>query len=124
MPHDIGFPIPRQKKQKEYVGKRSLFTDEATRVDRRTLVGLAVNGRPLATGSHVVQGRNSGYQSIGFVTSSYVSPNTGGPIAMAMLREGLRRIGDTVNVFHLGEIRTAVVCNACVLDKDWERLNA
>ena len=29
MPHDLGFPAPREKKQAEFVGKRSLFTDTA-----------------------------------------------------------------------------------------------
>jgi len=127
MPHDLGFGVPRMKKVVEYVGKRSLFTEEASRPDRRTLVGLAVEGPRLPAGSHVVEpapgpgGRHP--SSIGFVTSSYVSPNTGGAIALAMLRSGLQRLGQTVMVSHQGVVREAVVCQACVYDRNGSRLN-
>ncbi|MFD1378858.1 2Fe-2S iron-sulfur cluster-binding protein [Fodinicurvata halophila] len=44
MPMDLGMSGPRNKRTNEYVGKRSLFTEEAERSDRPALVGLKVEG--------------------------------------------------------------------------------
>ncbi|RUZ79440.1 sarcosine oxidase subunit alpha family protein, partial [Mesorhizobium sp. M7A.F.Ca.US.006.01.1.1] len=42
LPHDLGVDGPRAKRQTEFVGRRSLFTEEASRGNRMQLVGLAV----------------------------------------------------------------------------------
>ena len=124
-PQDLGWSMPRDKREDEYIGKRSLFTPEAQRAQRRQLVGLqAVDSeQPLITGSHLVP--DSGQRrSLGFLTSSYFSPVLGRGVALALLEEGLSRIGQTVNVFHQGELRRATVTSACAYDADGTRLQA
>lgn len=57
MPHDLGVGGPRLKRSGEFVGRRSLFTAEGERADRKQLVGLSVaeGEPPLATGAHGVE---------------------------------------------------------------------
>ena len=122
MPHDLGWAGPRDRRQDEFFGRRSLFTPEACRKDRRQLVGLATTGAPLATGAHVL-GHGQVRRSEGFVTSSYHSPTLERPIALAMIEGGRDRIGQDVTVFHLGETRSAVIVDACFLDPEGVRLH-
>ena len=96
LPHDLGVAGPRDKRSTEYVGRRSLFTEEARRDDRKQLVGLVVpDGEPpLATGSHGVERKGGEMRSLGFVTSSYDSPNSqpsGGARADRAWRDPTRR---------------------------------
>jgi sarcosine oxidase subunit alpha len=122
MPHDLGWGGPREKRQDEYFGRRSLFTPEAMRGDRRQLVGLTTTGAPLATGAHVLATDGS-HRSVGFVTSSYHSPTLDRPIALAMIEAGRDLIGQDLTVFNLGDTRTARIAEACALDPKGERLN-
>ena len=124
MPHDLGFTAPREKKAGEFIGKRGLFTDEASRSDRQQLVGLEAVGEPLAAGAHIVRTDGSRRTSQGFVTSSYPSPNLGRPIALALLRNGRARVGESISVFHLGSTREARVTLPCAFDPRGERINA
>ena len=126
MPHDLGFGIPRLKKQAEYVGDRSLYSEVAQLETRRQFVGLAVPERagPLPTGAHLVDTRDGRTVSIGIVTSSYDSPCLGKPIALALMECGQERMGEQVTVLHLGETRMAQVTSPCFLDPAGERLNA
>jgi sarcosine oxidase subunit alpha len=121
MPHDLGWGRPREVRQDEYFGRRSLFTPEAMREDRRQLVGLEAEGEPLPTGAHVVPGSGP-RRSLGFVTSSYRSPHLGRPIALAMIEGGRGMIGREVTVFHLGQTRQATVTGPCAFDPGGERL--
>ncbi|APE44574.1 hypothetical protein BOO69_14995 [Sulfitobacter alexandrii] len=122
MPQDLGWGGPRNRRQDQYVGGRSLFTPEAARTDRRQLVGLEVEGDPLATGAHVLA-PGERRRSAGFVTSSYHSPFLQRPIALAMIEGGRHLMGQDVTVFHLGETRRARVAPPCALDPKGERLN-
>ncbi|MCV0395529.1 MAG: (2Fe-2S)-binding protein [Rhizobiaceae bacterium] len=125
MPHDLGVRGPRDRRAGEYVGKRSLFTDDAMRDDRQQLVGLSVEGEtPLPTGAHAVDRIEGRRRSIGFVTSSYWSPTLGRPIALALIRRGLGRIGETIELVHLGRPLKASVTPPCALDPEGARLNA
>lgn len=125
MPQDLGWSVPRLKREDEYQGKRSLFTEAAEDPRRRRLVGLQVKHgtAPLTTGSHLVPAQGA-KRSLGFVTSSVMSPTLGRPIALALLEQGDTKVGQTVGVFHLGETRTATVCPPCAFDEEGARLNA
>jgi sarcosine oxidase subunit alpha len=124
MPHDLGITGPRDKRQGEYVGKRSLFTENALRPDRQQAVGLAVDGdAPLPTGAHAVETVAGRKRSVGFVTSSYASPTLGRPIALALIVNGLERMGEEIELVHLGKAMHAVVVPACAFDPGGERLN-
>ncbi len=122
MPHDLGFAAPREKKQVEFVGKRSLFTETASRPDRLQLVGLACQGAPLPVGGHATAPGQPASQ--GYVTSAAHSPTLGKPIALALIAGGLGRMGEEVEVYHLGQRRRATICPGCFVDPNWERLNA
>lgn len=126
MPHDLGIAGPRDRRADEFVGKRSLFTDEAMRGDRRRFVGLAVadGGPPLSTGAHAIETIEGKRRSAGYVTSSYFSPTLSRPIALGLVERGPERIGEEIDVFHLGAMRRAVIVRPCALDPEGERLHA
>jgi sarcosine oxidase subunit alpha len=125
MPHDLGVTGPRDKRAGEFVGKRSLFTDNALREDRQQGVGLTVaDGEPpLPTGAHAVETRNGARRSIGFVTSSYQSPVLGRPVALALIERGLSRMGETLEFVHLGATRRATIAPVCAFDPEGARIN-
>ena len=126
MPHDLGFGIPRQKKITAFVGDRSLHTQEANREDRLTLVGLEVaeGARRLPDGAHVVSEAGEAKKSVGFVTSSYLSPTLNRPIALALVNANVAVNGEVVALYHLGRRLTATVTAPCFFDPEGERLNA
>ena len=125
MPHDLGLVGPRDKRQGEYAGKRSLFTENALRDDRPQFVGLEIGeGQPpLATGAHGVETASGRRRSIGFVTSSYDSPTLGRRIALGLIERGMARHGEEIDIFHLGATRRARIVSPCFLDPEGGRLN-
>ena len=125
MPQDLGITGPRDRRGGEYVGKRSLFTDEARRADRQQFVGLAVadGGGMLPVGAHAVERNGATRRSIGYVTSSHDSPSTGGPVALGLVRRGLERGGEEVEIVHLGRFRRARIVPPCAFDPEGGRIN-
>ncbi len=125
MPHDIGMPGPREKRQDAYVGDRSLFTPAATRHDRRQLVGIAVEGdRILPPGAHAIEAAQDRRRSLGLVTTGFRSPTLGRPIALGLVENGLARIGEAMVFEHLGERLTGRIAAPCFLDPEGRRLHA
>lgn len=123
LPQDLGLTGPRARKQGDYVGKRSLFTEEATRPGRRQLVGLDCDGSaPLPVGGHIVAQAERASQ--GYVTSACFSPTLNRPIALGLVRDGAGRMGEMVVVYHLGARRPARIAPLCAFDPSWERLHA
>ncbi|MEL6208007.1 MAG: glycine cleavage T C-terminal barrel domain-containing protein, partial [Pseudomonadota bacterium] len=124
MPHDIGWTRPREKRSDEFFGRRALFTPEASRPDRRQLVGLSVEGpKALPVGAHVVPVEGA-RRSLGFVTSSGHGPGVGRPVALAMIEGGRGLMGARVDVFHLGAVVPARIEAPCAFDPAGERLHA
>jgi sarcosine oxidase subunit alpha len=126
LPHDLGVEGPRAKRQTEYVGRPSLLTDEASRGDRMQLVGLTVpqGEAPLPTGAHAVKRSDGKLHSQGFVTSSYRSPTLGRPVALGLIERGSTRHGETIEIQHLGKVRTATIAAPCAFDPAGDRLHA
>lgn len=125
MPHDMGLTGPMQKRQNEYVGRRSLFTDNAQRANRQHFIGLDVEGAvPLPVGAHGVETSSGKRRSVGFVTSSYDSPTLNRPIALGLIERGLERMGETINLVHLGKPWRAKIVQPCAFDPEGTRLNA
>ncbi len=124
MPQDLSWGGPRTKRADEYLGKRSLFTPAAIQDTRRQLVGLRVpeGGSVIETGAHLIPNHGP-RRSLGFVTSSYFSPNLGRPVALALLENGHAKIGAEVRLFNDGLIRVAEVTPPCAFDPKGERLN-
>ncbi len=126
MPHDLGFGVPRRKKRAAFVGDRGLHSEAANRQDRRVLTGLKVlAGAPrLPDGAHVVTTEAGKTRSRGYITSSYDSPNTGSPIALGLIEAPLVVPETEVEIYHLGQRRTALIVPPCFLDPEGERLHA
>ena len=124
-------PGPCDKRQDAYCGDRSLFTEDAERSDRRQLVGLrALDDRVLPPGAHAVVTDGQGRRSIGFVTSSAMSPVLGAPRGARPCREwpGPSRRGAGRRAFRLqragGSRHRAEVVAPCAFDPDGARLHA
>ena len=126
MPHDLGVTGPRDSRADEYIGKRSLFMPVATDKGRKQLVGLSVAAGepPLPTGAHVVRGAGRQRRSQGYVTSSYMSPALGRPVALGLVEDGMSRMGEVVGVYHLGSERRAAIAPQVALDPEGKRLHA
>jgi len=126
LPHDLGVDGPRAKRQTDYVGRRSLFTEEASRGDRLQLVGLTVpqGEAPLSTGAHGIRRIDGRLRSQGFVTSSYQSPTLGRAVALGLIERGGSRHGETIEIQHLGKLRTATIAAPCAFDPAGDRLHA
>lgn len=121
-PSDIGLGRAIAKKTSDFVGRRSLLRPACAREDRLQLVGLeSANALPI--GAHIMEGSNAPCPSGGFVTSTCISPTLGRPIALARIREGRARLGETVKLFDLGQIFEAKIVAPCFLDPDGRRLH-
>ena len=135
---DLGLGAPARRKTVDFIGRRSLSRPDSLRADRRQLVGLLPVRRQqmLANGAHLVavsesepdmeagEPAGSGLRSLGYVTSSVMSPTLGHGIALALLEDGRARAakGERVAVFHLGQRCEAEVVAPCFLDPQGERL--
>ena len=125
-PRDLGLHGPLKNKKVEFLGKRSLVMDEAQREARQEYVGLEVadDGPMLTAGAHGVERVNGKHRSMGYVTSSYMSPNLKRPIALGLIERGMSRHGEVIDVRHMGEIRKARIVGPCAFDPEGTRLNA
>ena len=126
MPQDVGFGAIVSKKKNDFVGRRSLFTQDGKRDDRHQLVGLEVidGGPNLAVGAHVLlSGLRAPCVSSGWVTSSIESPTLKRPIALALIRNGRQRLSEVVNVFDRGLYRKAKISASCFFDPKGLRMN-
>lgn len=62
-------------------------------------------------------------RSIGYVTSSYMSPSLKRPTALGLNEDGVERHGEMITVQHLGVQRQARLVPPCALDAEGRRLN-
>lgn len=123
-PHDIGFPAPSPKKDSDFIGRRSLLRPASTCANRRQLVGIQSSDPAcvIPMGAHLVEG--AARRSIGFVTSSFHSPNLNRPVALALVNGGRRRVGQTITAWSAGQTFSATVCDPIFFDPEGERLHA
>ncbi len=89
------------KKSGDFIGKRSLLRSDTVRPGRKQLVGLLSEdpATVLMEGAHLVATPAEATPPVpmlGHVTSSYFSPNLNRSIALAMVADGGRRIGETL----------------------------
>jgi sarcosine oxidase subunit alpha len=126
-PQDLGVTGPLRSKQIDFVGRRSLLRPDSRRPDRRQLVGLAPaeSGRVIPTGAHVIETANGGQRSLGYVTSSYMSPVLGRAFALALVEAGRSRMesGEIVSVFAMDRTARAKVVSPVFYDPQGERLH-
>jgi len=125
-PADLGLHGPLKNKKVEFIGRRSLVMDEAQKPNRQHYVGLEVadGGGMLPAGAHGVELVGGKHRSLGYVTSSYMSPTLKRPIALGLIERGMDRHGEIIDIRHFGEIRKARITSPCAFDPEGDRLNA
>ena len=118
-------------KTKDFLGKRSLSRSDTTRSDRKQLVGLLTQEPQLVLpeGAQVLAGAFNPPPALtlmqGHVTSSYQSPTLGRSIAMALVKGGLNRMGETIQVaLRDGRNVNATIVSPVFYDPNSERQNA
>ncbi|WP_116110336.1 2Fe-2S iron-sulfur cluster-binding protein [Amycolatopsis ruanii] len=128
-PHDLGLGWAVSKKKRDFVGKRSFTRAENTNPLRKQLVSLlpADARTKLPEGSQVVEFRPDGtlppppVPMLGHVTSSYHSAELGRPFALALVKGGQARIGETVHVPVDGTLVPAEIGGIVLVDPEGAR---
>ncbi len=126
-PHDLGMDWIVSKAKKDFIGKRSLARADTSRPDRKHLMGLLAENpsEVLPEGGQVVAEVKDRppMAMIGHVTSSYFSPNAGRSIAMALIKNGRNRMGETVHVPAGERVIRATVTEPKFFDPEGKRLD-
>ena len=121
-PQDLGYGWAVAKRKGDFVGRRSHVRPDTAREDRKHLVAL-LPARRVAEGAQVVL-EPSGAVPVpiaGHVTSSYDSVALERPFALALVRGGRARIGETVHVSHDGGWVAATVAEPVLYDPEGAR---
>ena len=115
-------------KNKDFLGKRSLFRSYIAQPDRKQFVGLLTDDplTVLPEGGQIVDDPQAPLPRpmLGHVTSSYYSANLERSIALGLVKGGHSRMGDKVYVQNFGgDSVRARVSNPVFYDPDGERQN-
>ena len=113
-------------RDKDFLGKRSLTRPALVQEGRKQLVGLSARdpGVVLPEGGQIVTDPAAPIPTpmVGHVTSSYHSPTLGRSIALAVVRSGRQRRGETVYVSSLdGPMIPAVIADPVFYDPEGAR---
>jgi sarcosine oxidase subunit alpha len=125
-PQDLGMSWVVSKKKLDFVGKRSFARIENQRPDRKHLVGLLPVDKTvmLAEGAQVLATTDVSQLPVpmlGHVTSSYRSVALGSTFALALVRSGRDRIGETLYAWQDGDLVTVTVAEPVLYDKEGAR---
>jgi len=107
-PGDLRMDWAVALKKGDFIGKRSLSRPDTARTNRKQLVGLLMSDPAYVAmeGAHLIDTANEAKAPVpmlGHITSSYFSPNLKRSIAMALVKSGGSRMGDTIYVSRKGE---------------------
>ncbi|MBI1383899.1 MAG: sarcosine oxidase subunit alpha family protein [Rhizobiales bacterium] len=107
-PHDLRMDWI-VKKEGDFIGRRSLSRSDTARRDRPQLVGLLTSDPAfvIEEGSQIIATATEPEPRVpmlGYVTSSYFSPNLGRSIALALVKGGGARMGETVYISRRGAL--------------------
>ena len=103
LPQDVGMTRGVERKATSFVGRRSLSRPAALDPARLQLVGLVpVDGRTLLPVGAQLARQPPPTLTEGHVTSSCLSPELNSPVALALLTGGAQRLGEVLQVYHLG----------------------
>ena len=125
-PADMNLGWMISKKKDDFLGKRSLSRPDMQREDRHQFVGLRTTSAatPLPEGAYLLKDKDATLpcDTEGFVTSSYFSATLNRPIALAMVKRGLSRGGETLYAaLPNGERPAAEVVDPIFYDKEGAR---
>ena len=123
-PQDLGMSWVVSKKKVDFVGKRSFARPANLDPLRKHLVGLLPLDREtvLPEGSQIIEELTAPpVKMLGHVTSSYRSAELGRPFALALVKGGRSRIGDTVHVPVDGTLVPVEVTGSVLVDPEGAR---
>jgi sarcosine oxidase subunit alpha len=128
-PHDLGMTWAVSKKKPDFIGKRSFSRVENQNPLRKQLVGLLpVDGvSRLPEGSQIVEFCEDDtlppppVPMLGHVTSSYRSAELGRTFALALVKAGQSRIGETLHVPVDGALVPVEVTGSVLVDPEGAR---
>lgn len=125
-PQDLGMSWAVSKKKPDFIGKRSFARAENNRTDRKQLVGLLPVDPEvlLPEGSQIVETDRlpePPVRMLGHVTSSYPSAALGRTFALALVRSGHERIGETLYVPVEDALVPVTVTESVLYDKEGAR---
>ena len=128
-PHDLGMAWAVSKKKPDFIGKRSFSRVENQNPLRKQLVGLVpVDGvTRLPEGAQIVEFCSDDalppppVPMLGHVTSSYRSAELGRTFALALVRAGQSRIGETLHVPVDGSLVPVEVTGSVLVDPEGAR---
>ena len=127
-PHDLGMDWIVSQRKPDFIGSRSLGRADMRKSGRKQLVGLLpeLAGEVLDEGAQIVADPHEAIPMtmLGHVTSSYISPNLGRAIALALLQDGRARIGEKLYVAMANRTIAVTVTEPVFFDKEGERLRA
>ena len=121
---DVGLSWAIGKNKPDFVGKRSLSLPAMVAADRKQLVGLLTRdpGIVLEEGAQIVDAKAE-RSSIGHVTSAYHSGTVDRSIALALVRGGRERIGQTLAVAMPNGVIPVEITEAIFFDPEGQRVN-
>ncbi|GHG26642.1 MULTISPECIES: 2Fe-2S iron-sulfur cluster-binding protein [Amycolatopsis] len=125
-PHDLGLSWAVSKKKADFIGKRSFARAENNRPDRKQFVGLLPVDPSvlLPEGSQIIESETvpePPVRMLGHVTSSYDSAALGRTFALALVRSGRERIGETLYVPVGDQVVPVTVTESVLFDKEGAR---
>ena len=128
IPQDLNLGWAISKKKADYLGKRGQERPYLANPDRWKLVGLeTLDGSVIPDGSIApAPGLNANGQrnTQGRVTSTYFSPTLGKGIAMGLVKGGLSRVGEVIEMTKLdGSTLQAKIVDPVFYDKEGEKQN-
>jgi sarcosine oxidase subunit alpha len=125
---DLGMGWAVSKTKADFIGKRSLTRPDTARRDRKQLIGLLTEQADdvLPEGAQLVDnpGAATPVPMVGHVSSSYYSACCGHSIAMALVKNGRQRMGDTVYApLSDGRVIKATITEPLFYDKKGAKSN-
>jgi len=125
---DLGMSWAVSKTKADFLGKRSLSRPDTARKDRKQLVGLLTElpDSVLPEGAQLVNdpGAATPVPMVGHVSSSYYSACCGHSIAMALVKNGRQRMGETVYApLSDGRVLKATITKPLFYDKEGAKSN-
>jgi sarcosine oxidase subunit alpha len=123
-PYDLNMSWIVSKK-KEFIGKRSFQMPYLKATGRSQLVGLLPESvdEVIPEGAYITvlnaqPDEHGKTQHTGWVTSSYYSPAISRAFALALVADGLKRIGEVVAVPVGKKVLRATICDSVLVDKE------
>ncbi|MFJ7216247.1 2Fe-2S iron-sulfur cluster-binding protein [Amycolatopsis sp. NPDC098790] len=125
-PQDLGMSWAVSKKKADFIGKRSFARAENNRPDRKQFVGLLPVDPSvlLPEGSQIIESEvvpEPPVRMLGHVTSSYDSAALGRTFALALVRSGRERVGETLYVPVGDQVVPVTVTESVLFDKEGAR---